>query len=99
MKKLTKKQRHEVYKEALIVYNNHSGFGLCFAIDKALHEFDFTCDEGLIYPGLSPYRFMKSYPEIHKHKPIALFTGGYWWDKSDRKSRIEVLKQTIKETE
>ena len=90
--KLTREQRHEVYKAALEYYVEYSNetdfFGLCWAIHAG--------DCGIERPDI--YDYPAQYPEIFKHAPKFAERKNYWWPVYNREIRISVLKQTIEET-
>lgn len=86
--KLTKAQRHELYKAVL--KENDLSDGIC--IDLA----HFVRQSG--YPNFYIDGISSTFPELMKHKPIDAQV--YWFPDTvnGKKQRIEVLKQCIRET-
>jgi hypothetical protein len=105
MKRLYKKTRHKVYKEALSIYKHHNykdilpkygDIGLCAVIVAALLRLGYLKCITKNSP-LSPIEYMYKYPEIHKHKPIGC--GLFWWPVDNKDIRIKILRQAIEETD
>lgn len=90
----TKKQRHEIYKLALEIFQNYTQskkwyYGLCSSITDAIDKLDLG------------YYSIKYYPELIKYKPDKLVhRDAFWfnWGLSGTKKRINILKQAIEET-
>ncbi len=93
---MNKKQRLEVYKNALGIYKENAKgkwfFGLCHTINEAQNE--------IFGKGNSAYgNGMSKFPEIYKQKPKRC-GGGYWFPSDTRygiAKRIWILRQAIKE--
>lgn len=88
--KLTREQRHEVYKAALKFYLNSpkAKWGICQAVSK--------CDCNVERPNM--YKYPAQYPELFKHATKFLERSTYWWPLTDRTARISLLNQAIEET-
>lgn len=89
MKKPTKAERHQIYKDALIIFEDGYSIGLCSAIHRSL-SYD-TLNWG-------PYGCMSFFPELWKRKPIGVKKDDYWWKVGDKISRIRILKECIEES-
>jgi len=95
MKKLTKKRRLEIYKDALsfiqedIEKNGYYHQGFCWAIYQVIEK-----DE------LWPYSDMRKYRELYSHKPPK-YVDHHWWllDDEGDKIRIAVLMSVIEKME
>lgn len=93
MSKLTKADRHQVYKDALAYFMKHYfgkkrwGSGLCFCIGEVIPPVKYTADIGTLFP------------EFRKQKPAAT-QNIYWWnfDAAGDAARKKVLKQCIRLT-
>ncbi len=88
--KYTKRQRHSIYKKALIFYKNGNQKGysyyLCWALAKS------TGSEGNMAN-------IGEYPELFAKKPKRTYQrSSIWWSTDNRKSRERVLMEAIKET-
>ena len=90
--KLTREQRHEVYKAALELYIIsdfvYMPIGLCYAINNCFCNID--------RPYI--YDYPAQYPELFKHAPKISERDIWWWPAYNREIRILVLKQAIEET-
>ena len=91
--KLTREQRHEVYKAALEYYDIVGGFaGLCASIE--------CCNCDIERPAISTHP--AQYPEIFKQCPKwSDLIGGrhsYWWPVSNIGIRYKILQQAMDET-
>lgn len=92
MSSLTRKQRYQVYKEALELYLKQSytpHTGMCYCINTAARILDMIVDSAY-------FCMAEEYPEIYKHKPFEYAT--YWFPTEDVKSRIKIFRQAKKET-
>jgi len=92
MKRLTKKQRHQIYKDALALYLRLKALiGLCYVIRYSMPD-DICID-------YDPYaNDFKYFPEIKKRKPKQKHSAEEWFPYEHTKIRIDILKQAIKET-
>lgn len=93
--KMTKGQRHLVYKKALRIYLNQIPrgiVGMCFAIDRAAKTFGFSL-------GIEndPYFNMKVYPEIEKHN-VHNEDFMHWGLLEDAATRIKWFEKAIEDT-
>jgi len=95
---MDKQRRHEIYVEALKCFRENRGHddvynGMCLAIALVRRGYE-----------PSPYDRMESYPEIYRHSPKHMYKDTtYWWsvkkNSKNRKRRIGIFEQAIKETE
>lgn len=90
MKEYTKEERNAIYRQALIESRNGicPPYGLCTWISLALRKIYDTIDVNI-----------ELFPEIYKHKPSTTYSVVHWFDIRDKQTRIDILKQAIKETE
>lgn len=92
MIKLTKKERHEIYKDSLSRIYRRRNSCCCDAISDSLEQYctqGFTkCDTVFI-----------SFPEFAKKKPENKRVGELWWGNYNQQIRMDILKKCIKETE
>lgn len=83
------KKRHEIYKLALKRLKNkqklqpYAVFGLCFLLSPTGYSSDINLND---------------FPELMLHKPKNMYSDCRWFDPEDADSRIDILKQCIKET-
>lgn len=85
---MTKRERHKVYKEALVLYKKHYmalHLGLCYVLTKVSK---LECY----------YQGMQRFPEIHKYMPKIVMDDSYWWPFRNSQKRIEVLEEAIELT-
>lgn len=97
---LTKEQRHEVYKLALVKAkrdrdNKHLGSMCVNAMDSIKELFQKTLREA------SDLVSKEGLPELFNKKPVKLHghSGAWWFPADDYSSRIAILEACIKETQ
>jgi len=94
--KFTKKQRHEIYKEALVLLKKGNtqkkGYCLCFCLNEIINKsYKYThCTR--YHPGLYNMK------EFIKKKPKNMVFEQLWWNRENRPIRVRVLNKCIKET-
>lgn len=91
--KLTKAQRHEIYKEAKERIESEKSLFICLALDIA------GFNSGIKKRFDEKYDLGKTFPEFWKQKPEEVEDNDPWFDSGDINSRIKVLDKCIKETE
>ena len=103
----------KIYQKAIELLENAQSdldLGLCNVITEAilLEEYGMSCVEA---PDIDldtfyhVYDFVSdcvkgvnnSFIEIARHKPVIIYERAYWFDPSDRTSRIEILNKAIVE--
>ena len=94
---LTKKIRHEIYKEALKTSKNHynpARRGICFFLHSAICK---------LYKrsGIDPYGDLHKFKEVYSYKPKQAFDKHYWFSRTmtSARKRRSILKKAIKETQ
>jgi len=92
MKKPTKAQRHQIYKDAILYLTNKNrqSLGICSAIYRALSD-----DKAKFWDS---YEHMSYFPEVLRRKPENITNMTYWWVVPNIKIRIKVLEECIEET-
>lgn len=93
MKKLTPKQRLEIYKEMLIklkedrqqsLKHNRVLYGFCWALNVCSYDCRYICD----------------FPELMAIKPLKKFDKDYWWTTNPQDTtRIDKLSEIIERME
>lgn len=95
----TKEQKHEIYTRMLYLYNFYiaAGYlvGYSWVLAQTLIELNL---DNLQKIGSNKEYQLQPLAELTKHKPEELKFFPYWFDYKDTESRINVLKQAIKET-
>ena len=98
--KFTKRQRNKYYRATLHHLINHifedvtRTYSICWSLEDVLEKDIKDVSHHL-------YRTIVSwFPELEKRNPSLHNNqyGSFWYDRSDRDSRIKVLKACIKET-
>lgn len=84
---MTKRDRHECYKIALVHITTNRDRCCCNALRHAYH-----LATGLYY--ISMYEFT----EFIELKPENANLTNFWWNANDKQSRIEALEQCIEQT-
>lgn len=107
MKKLTKKQKRDILRAAkcLFISKIFEGVGMCYAINYELNrrvgehklfaEYKYKGYESLYewFPQFNPdYLCAQYYKGVEEEG----YRNRYWWDVSDKKSRIEAFNKLIK---
>jgi len=92
----TRKQRQRIYEQALTIYKNFKQpikAGICLALSQSIettqHIAEYKCENDLAY-----YHMENEFPELYAQKPKH-YIDVYWWDVSDRKSRIKAFQKAI----
>lgn len=90
--KPTREERHNIYKAAKKAYkeDNHSDVGICYYLshnDANNQRYDSYGQEGL-----------NNFPEIAQHKPEDVIISSYWFNITNKRVRIAIFNQAIKET-
>lgn len=85
---MTKEERYEVYRKALVRIEDHTD--------------DFICDAMGACSGYK-HALLHGFPEVEKQKPKKTILKNFiefWFENNDegRQKRIEILKQAIEET-
>ena len=95
-------QRHEIYKRALIEYENFEKWGCDSGLCYALYRGMISCREaGLLnnvaWPKKNPCYTTALYPEFELYRPER--ENGWWWPREDREVRREVMSVLIEFTD
>jgi hypothetical protein len=102
METLTKAERHEIYKLALIYYKNQikddSNSGMCKPLDQTIIDLkiDYDWEKYDYY-----YKYLHDLlPEFAKIKPDTIKENEdwFWWDTKNTKIRIKMFKLLIEQT-
>lgn len=87
--KYTKKERNELYKKALVYgeQDDASPYWMCVWLSRAIYgrESHMPID-------------VDDFPEILHHKPNETFSGLSWFDPTNKKPRLAIMKQAIEDT-
>jgi len=96
--KFTKRQRNKYYKDTLQHLINHifeneniiRVYSICWSLEDILEkDMEITATYTQI---------LTWFPELEKRNPNSTEHGSFWYDRSDKDSRVKVLKACIKET-
>ena len=98
----------KIYQKAIELLENAPNddwLGLCNVITEAilLEEYGMKQEDPDTFNDVYEFvsdcvkGFNNSFIEIARHKPVIIYERAYWFDPSDRTSRIEILNKAIVE--
>ncbi len=92
---LTKQERHDIYKEALVLFSTGKYTGLCVLLCLSMADID---------KPINPEQLVANniLPEFNRYQPFDmdewLLPRSYWWPTEDKLSRINALEECVRLT-